>query len=126
MIRGIVNERLEPTVAVEVSNGDGAWQTVEAVLDTGFSGELTISQDLIESLGLDYASEIQMVLADGEDTTVYAYQGFVNWFGQTRRAEIIASEGVPLLGMSLLNGCKITMRVRAGGEALIEPDDDEA
>ena len=126
MIRGIVNERLEPTVAVEVSNGDGVWQTVEAVLDTGFNGHLTLSHDLIESLGLDYASEIQMVLADGEDTTVYSYQGFVNWFGQTRRAEIIASEGVPLLGMSLLAGCKITMRVRAGGEALIEPDDDEA
>ena len=124
MIRGRLNERLEPTVAVEVSNGDGDSRTVEAVLDTGFNGHLTLSHDLIESLGLDYASEIQMVLADGEDTTVYSYQGFVNWFGQTRRAEIIASEGVPLLGMSLLDGCKITMRVRAGGEALIEPDDD--
>ena len=126
MIRGRLNERLEPTVVVEVLNGDGDRQTVEAVLDTGFSGDLTLSQDLIESLGLDYASEIRMVLADGEDTTVYSYEGFLNWFGQTRRAEIIASEGVPLLGMSLLNGCKITMRVRAGGEALIEPDDDEA
>ena len=126
MIRGRLNERLEPTVAVEVSNGDGDRQTVEAVLDTGFSGELTLSQDLIESLGLDYASEIRMVLADGEDTTVYSYEGFVNWFGQTRSVEILASEGVPLLGMSLLDGCKITMRVRAGGEALIEPDDDES
>ena len=126
MIRGIVNERLEPTVAVEVANGDGDSRTVEAVLDTGFSGHLTLSQDLIESLRLDYYAQIQMVLADGEDTTVYSYQGFVNWFGQTKRAVILASEGVPLLGMSLLNGCKITMRVRAGGEALIEPDDDES
>lgn len=126
MIRGRLNERLEPTVAVEVSNGDGVWQTVEAVLDTGFSGHLTLSQDLIESLGLDYDSQIPMVLADGEDTMVHSYDGFVNWFGQTRRAEIIASEGVPLLGMSLLAGCKITMRVRAGGEALIEPDYDES
>ena len=126
MIRGIVNERLEPTVAVEVANGDGDSRTVEAVLDTGFSGHLTLSQDLIESLRLDYYAQIQMVLADGEDTTVYSYQGFVNWFGQTKRAVILASEGVPLLGMSLLAGCKITMRVRAGGEALIEPDDDES
>ena len=126
MIRGIVNERLEPTVVVEVLNVDGDSRTVEAVLDTGFSGHLTLSQDLIESLGLDYYAQIQMVLADGEDTKVYSYEGFVNWFGQTQRAVILASEGVPLLGMSLLDGCKITMRVRAGGEALIEPDDDES
>ena len=124
MIRGRLNERLEPTVAVEVSNGDGDWQTVEAVLDTGFSGHLTLPQDLIERLGLDYAGRIRMVLADGEDTMAHSYRGFVNWLGQTRRAEIIASEGVPLLGMSLLDGCKITMRVRRGGEALIEPDDE--
>ena len=124
MIRGRLNELLEPMVTVEVSNGDGDWRTVEALLDTGFSGHLTLAQDLIESLGLDYAGQTQMVLADGEDTTARAYVGFVNWFGQTRRAEIIASEGVPLLGMSLLAGCKITMRVRQGGEALIEPDDE--
>ena len=126
MVRGIVNERLELTVAVEVSNGDGDSRTVEAVLDTGFNGHLTLAGDLIESLGLDYLGQIPTVLADGGEITVYTYEAFVSWFGQTRSVEILASEGVPLLGMSLLNGCKITMRVRAGGEALIEPDDDES
>ena len=126
MIRGRLNERLEPTVAVEVADATGDSRTVEAVLDTGFNGYLTLNRDLIESLGLGYAGRIRMVLADGEDTMVYTYEAFVHWFGQTRSVEIIASEGVPLLGMSLLDGCKITMRVRAGGEALIELDDDEA
>ena len=124
MIRGRLNERLEPIVAVEVSNGAGDWRTVEAILDTGFSGYLTLAQDLIDSLGLEYDTQIQMVLADGEDTTMRSYAGFVNWFGQTRRVDVIASEGAPLLGMFLLAGCKITMRVRQGGEALIEPDDE--
>ena len=126
MIRCRLNERLEPMVAVEVLNGDGDSRTVEALLDTGFSGDLTLTGDLIESLGLDYAGQIQKVLADGGEVTARAYKAFVSWFGQTRSVEIIASEGVPLLGMSLLDGCKITMRVRAGGEALIELDDDEA
>ena len=124
MIRGRLNERLEPIVAVEVSNGDGDWRTVEAILDTGFSGYLTLAQDLIENLGLEYDAQIQMVLADGEDTTMRSYVGFVNWFGQTRRVDIIASEAPPLLGMFLLAGCKITMRVRRDGEALIEPDEE--
>ena len=75
---------------------------------------------------MERLGQTQTVLADGGETTAYTYEAFVNWLGQTRRVEIIAFEGVPLLGMSLLNGCKITMRVRAGGEALIEPDDDES
>ena len=124
MIRGRLNNRLEPMVVVEVSNGNGDSHTVEAVLDTGFSGELTLTGDLIERLGLDHHGQIQTVLADGGEVTLYTYEAFVNWFGQTRRVEILASEGVSLLGMSLLDGCKITMRVRAGGEALIEPDDE--
>ena len=124
MIRGRLNERLEATVVVEVSNGDGDSQTVEAVLDTGFNGYLTLTGELIERLGLDYLGQIQTVLADGGEITAYTYEAFVNWLGQTRRAEIIASEGVSILGMSLLAGCKITMRVRVGGEALIEPDDE--
>ena len=124
MIRGRLNERLEPTVSVEVSNADGDSRTVEAVLDTGFNGYLTLNRDLIESLGLDYDGRIRMVLADGGEITAHTYEAFVNWFGQTRSVVILAFEGVPLLGMSLLAGCKITMRVRAGGEALIELDDE--
>ena len=119
-----MNERLEATVVVEVSNGDGDSQTVEAVLDTGFNGHLTLTGELIERLGLDYLGQIQTVLADGGEITAYTYEAFVSWLGQTRRVEILASEGVSLLGMSLLAGCKITMRVRVGGEALIEPDDE--
>ena len=126
MIGFNLNERLEPMVAVEVLNRYGDSRTVEALLDTGFSAELTLTGDLIERLGLERLGQTQTVLADGGETTAYTYEAFVNWLGQTRRVEIIAFEGVPLLGMSLLNGCKITMRVRAGGEALIEPDDDEA
>ena len=126
MIRCRLSERLEPMVAVEVSNANGDSRTVEALLDTGFNGELTLTWDLIESLGLNRISQTQTVLADGEEITARTYEAFVHWFGQTRRVESIAFKGVPLLGMSLLAGCKITMRVRAGGEALIEQDDDES
>ena len=50
------------------------------------------------------------------------YQGFARWFGRAREMRVIAAEGQPLLGMSLLAGCKITIRVGPGGEELIEED----
>ena len=52
----------------------------------------------------------------------FVYKGFVKWFEPEREIYVIAAEGQPLLGMTLLAGCKVTIHVRPGGEALIEED----
>ena len=52
MVRGVINDGLELVVVVEISNGDGAVESVEAVLDTGFGGDLTLPPDVVERLGL--------------------------------------------------------------------------
>ena len=122
MIRGVLNDRLEPIFAVEISNGDGAFQPVDALLDTGFSESLTLPPDEVARLGLKYVSRVQLNLAGDQEIEGAVYAGFVKWFDQEREINVIAAEGQPLLGMTLLAGCKITIRARPGGEALIEED----
>ena len=122
MIRGFINDGLELKVVVEISNGDGAFEAFEAVLDTGFGGDLTLPSDAVERLGLKYVNPVQLILAGDHRIEGAAYRGFVKWFGREREIYVIAAEGQPLLGMSLLDGCKITVFVRPGGEALIEED----
>ena len=122
MIMGIINDRLELKVAIEISNEDGAFESVEAVLDTGFGGDLTLPIDAVERLGLKYSRRVPLILAGDQRMECVVYKGFVKWFGRTREIHVIAAEGQPLLGMTLLDGCKITIRVRPGGEALIEED----
>jgi len=122
MIRGVLNDRLEPMVVMEISNGDGQFQPVEALLDTGFSENLTLPPDTVERLGLKYVSQIPLNLAGGQQIEGAVHEGFVKWFGRIRTIYVIAAEGQPLLGMSLLAGCKIAIRARPGGEALIEED----
>ena len=119
MIRGVLSDRIEAMVAVEISNGDGAFQSVGALLDTGFGGDLTLPPDAVARLGLKYVYRIPLNLAGGQQIEGAVHEGFVKWFGRTRTIYVIAAEGQPLLGMSLLAGCKITIRVRPGGEALI-------
>ena len=63
-----------------------------------------------------------MTLADGQRIEVSLYRGFAQWLGEVRRISVIATDGPPLLGMSLLAGGKITIRAQAGGEVLIEED----
>ena len=122
MIRGVISDRLELIVVVEISNEDGAFESFEAVLDTGFDGDLTLPIDAVERLGLKVINRIPLILAGDQEMEGIVYQGFVKWFGQVREIDVIAAEGQPLLGMSLLAGCKITIYARPGGEALIEEE----
>ena len=122
MIRGVLSDRLEAMVGVEISNGDGAFQPVAALLDTGFGGDLTLPPDAVERLGLKHIDRLPLILAGGQQMDASVHRGFVKWFGRTRMIHVIAAEGQPLLGMTLLAGCKITIYARPGGEALIEED----
>ena len=54
MISGRVSPELDPLVTIEFGNGKGSFHTLEVVVDTGFSGELALPPELIQSLGLDY------------------------------------------------------------------------
>ena len=122
MVRGVLNDDLETMVVVEISNGDGVFQSVDALLDTGFGGDLTLPSDAVARLGLKYADRTPLILAGDQPMQASVHHGYVKWFGQVRRIDVIAMEGQPLLGMSLLAGCKITIYARPGGEALIEED----
>ena len=122
MVRGVLNDRLQSMVVIEISNGDGRFQPVEALLDTGFSGDLTLPTGAIARLGLEHEGETPMILADGQEIDVTVYRAFAQWHGRVRTIHIIAADGQPLLGMTLLAGCKITIRAHAGGEILIEED----
>ena len=122
MIRGTVNDRLEPMVVLEISNGDGRYQPVEALMDTGFTEDLTLPPDMVARLGLEYLERIPLFLADDQRIETSVYEGSVRWFGQDRIIRVIAAEGEPLFGMSLIEDCQVTFRARRGGDVLIEED----
>ena len=122
MIKGVINDSLELMVVVEISNGDGAFESFEAVLDTGFGGDLTLPLDAVERLGLEYENRVPLILAGDQQLDASVYRGFVKWFGLEREIYVIAADGRSMLGMTLLAGCKVTIRVRPGGEAVIEED----
>ena len=120
MIFGTVTEMLEATVSLELRGDDGKSHQVTTVIDTGFSGDLTLRQSQIDSLRLPWLCRQQGMLADGSLHTFDVYVGTVVWEGGQRMIEIEAGEIEPLLGMSLLEGNQIAMDVRAGGEVTIK------
>lgn len=93
---------------------------VDAVIDTGFSGFLTLPSDMIATLGLSWEGRDVATLGDGTFCTFEVYIGLVIWDGQYREIYINESETVPLIGMQLLRG--YDLRIQAIEEGLVTID----
>ena len=74
MTVGSVEANGDVRVRVTVEGSDGGLRTVDAVLDTGFNGFLTLSAAELAALGLRRKSETRVQLADGERYPVSTYQ----------------------------------------------------
>lgn len=120
MIAGIVNSACEGVIAVDLRRVADESLTVNAVIDSGFSGCLLLPLKTIESIGLKVASSGRAMLADGQIVPFDIYDGTILWDGLDRRIEIIATDGESLLGMELLKGYRVRMDVIEGGAIVIE------
>jgi clan AA aspartic protease len=118
MIVGVVS-RSEALIALTIHGSGGRSLEADVVVDTGFSGWLTLTPRLIAMLGLRRRGFGQGVLADGSISLFDVYEAKVIWDGRMRRVRINEFEAAPLLGMSLLRGCELKMHVRSRGRVVI-------
>ena len=123
MISGRVSAVLDPLVTIEIGNGKGSFQSIDVVVDTGFSGELALPPELIQSLSLDYIDEVSVALADRQARPVPAYDGVVAWQGRSRDVMVLDMGSEPLLGMALLLGSRLTVSGRPNGPVVIEEEE---
>ena len=122
LIRGRVTPELTPLVTIDAGNGEGDFQSVDVVVDTGFDGELGLSDGLIRRLGLTIERQVEVFLADGRRIEANAGYAVVSWQGRLREVVFLQIEGESLIGMSLLLDNRLTVSARPGGEVLIEEE----
>ena len=120
MITGVVNANYEATIQLVVRGAHGQQETIEAVIDTGFTGSLTLPPMLITALGLPWLGRQRAMLGDGSVRFFDVYAATIIWDGQVRTVETDATDTEPLLGMSLLAGHEVRMQVVDGGTVTIE------
>jgi clan AA aspartic protease len=115
MISGTVNADREAILRLQVSSVPGQSQEIEAVVDTGFTGFLTLPLSVIANLGLTRISRGRAILANGSEEVFDIYEAQIVWDGQTRTIEADAAEVEPLIGMSMLYGYELRVQVLDGG-----------
>ena len=120
MISGVINERLEAVVSLELRGPNGDARVVNAIVDTGYDGYLTVAPRTVAELGLPFVSTGRARLADGSVIGFGIHHGTVNWDGLELLVELDEADTTPLLGMAMLDGHDLHLEVAAGGRVTIE------
>ncbi|MCT7982700.1 clan AA aspartic protease [Laspinema sp. A4] len=104
MMEGRVNTNCEAIISIVVANENRQSQLIDAVIDTGYTGFLTLPREIITALSLPWTGVERGTLGDGSEVTFEVYAVKVIWDGTYRDIPVNESETDPLVGMSLLYG----------------------
>ena len=119
MIKGVVGESLTPTVALEVKGDAGQSVTVDALIDTGFNGYLTLPLDVLQGLQAAPYDKVYAVLADGSEIIAARYIVRVIWDGTEKIIGADEAESLPLIGMELMLDYVVSVEAWNSGQVTI-------
>ncbi len=120
MIQGAVNAAYEAVVSLSLQGLAGPTRDIEAVVDTGYSGFLTLPIALVADLGLPFAYVGQAFLANDTEVSFDVHYVTVLWDGQPRDIKADATGSTPLVGMLMLDRHDLNIEVENGGRVLIQ------
>ena len=121
MITGRVSANREAIIELEIVPTNRRNETIEAVIDTGFDGYLTLPRNIVKRLKLQLAGNRRATLGDGNTVVLDVYLAKVLWHRNEREILVLQTEGGPLIGMSLLDGNRVTLVIESGGAVTITP-----
>jgi len=121
VITGSVNAVGEARITLTLHGGDGQEVEVEAVVDTGFTGFLTLPSATITELRLEWLGREEGILGDGSVRLFDVFVGVVLWDSKPRAIEVNSSETDALVGMGLIRGHPLQIQAVKGGRVTIGP-----
>ena len=98
MIQGRVNSALEAVLRLVIQGSSGRTQAIEAVVDTGYTGFLTLPPALVAELGLAFVSKGKGFLADGSAVSFDVYGAFLEWDDRRRYIRVDVTGGQAATG----------------------------
>ena len=121
MTNGSVTGTRKPLVPLTILDGSGNPQTLRVVLDTGFTGQVSLPERYVRQLGIRINRYIQGRPATGETIRIPAGRATVIWQGRTRIVEVLQLDSDPLLGMDFLWQHRIIIDAVTNGAVTVTP-----
>ena len=115
-MEGWIDERGQPVISVRLS---GLEDSIVALIDTGFNGELIIYEEHASQAHLQIRSKSSEVrLADGSEAEFLNSDGAIEWFSEQYRVAIFIIPGPAprhgrwQIGTQLLRDCRLEIDFR--------------
>ena len=121
MINGRVTEDLKAKINITISVGDGIWNSLDVVVDTGFNGQLALPEETVQSLGLVLDLFRRVTPAIGGTRVVASGYVHLRRAEVSMRARATQAGTEPLIGMALLLNRRITIDAITDGAVSITP-----
>lgn len=125
MTVGAVNLLRRPEINIALIDREGREQSIEAHLDTGFTGNLTLPTAAIAQLELPFIGSTNFRIGDGVLTRFDLYEATIWWQGNLRTVHVLASEVLPLVGVGLLWDNNLSVDFKHGGDVRITELEDD-
>ena len=119
MMQGYVNTIYEAVISIVIRH-NGKLKSVNAVIDTGFTGFLSLPSNIIDELELPWSYRERATLGDGSEAFFDIHDASIIWNGQFRDVEVSRAETDPLLGMRMLRGYRLQVDTIQGGQVTID------
>jgi len=120
MINGTVTGNREIIIQLGLLATNQSPVSIQAVVDTGFNGYLTLPLNVLNALGASAAGTRRAELGDGNLVELDVYVVRVKWHDEDRDVLSLQAEATPLVGMSLLWGSRVGFDAQDGGEVSID------
>lgn len=126
MISGLVTDAadggqgLEARVDIDISGSSLIFQTLTVVVDTGYTGALSLPEAVADGLGLHSTQTRYVTLANGQTEQVGACAARLLWHGQSIEVLTHIMGDKPMIGAALLANCRMTIDWWDGGDVVIE------
>ena len=92
---------------------------IEVIVDTGFTGELALTEAWIQQLQLVKLGDKEISTANSKKEEVPFYRLDVDWFGTVRKVEVLGVKGkMNLLGMRLLDSRLTQIEMRSNPKTI--------
>ena len=112
--------RLEAPIDIAVAGAARIFHAETVAIDKGFTGWLVLPQPTIDHLGLTFYGRRPTIQASGATIMFDIYSALVRWHERDVPVLVHKTDGKPLLGMALLNGSRLTVDARDGGDVVVE------
>lgn len=113
--RGLVNRDLEAILSVRLRGPNQIEHVLDAMVDTGYTGSITLPLTIIHRMVLPCYSGGRVVLADGSVRRFDTFSAEIFWAGLWQKIIVSNVGDESFIGMTLISGRGLWLEAITGG-----------